>query len=437
MTNRVLSTIALLQVILTAGILVCPTPASAAPALSMMTANQAAPVAEPNAILGARFPLAGLTLTATPGLTQLAGNEGEVTLGRVSLLKTPVLTETFRLKNTSNKPLTLDHLQTSCHCTSAAWEMEDGKPRLNTDTAPLTLLPGRSVSVQVRLNLKQMAAGQVVKSVMVFLTGQTQPAALVTFVADIQPVVSFWPPQIDFGQVSPGAPRTVTLTADFDPALAEKGNVPALVSSNPNIQITAADAPNSQEGLIRRAYSLTLLPDVAGPISGSLSFAPAVSPGSSTTADAALANVSVAVSGQVVGAVAAEPAALALGPVPGKHSAEGSITLRGQTERTLAGATVKSDSPYVVARLEGASPEDAYSNKERAMTSGTAASSQKVSNGFGGFQAAAANSTTMSVTVAPNAPLGKLQTQVRVTLANGQTLLVPVTAYVIAADALR
>lgn len=431
MNNHVLPTVILLPLVLTVVILTVLSPADA----EAVPANQATPVAEPNAILDARFPTTGLSLTTETGLTLLTSNEGEVDFGRVSILKMPVLTQTFRLKNTTSKVLVLDRLQTSCHCTSAAWEAGDGKPPLGAGSTPLILRPGKSIAVQVRLDLKQMASGRVVKSVMVFLKGQTQPAALVTFVADIQPVVSFWPQQIDFGQVSPGAPRTVTLTADFDPALAEKGNVPALISSNPNIQITAANAPALQNGFIRRAYSLTLSPDVAGPISGSLSFAPAVSPGSSTTADAALANVSVAVSGQVVSAVAAEPTALALGPVPGKHSTEGSITLTGQTERTLAGAVVKSDSPYVTARLEGTSSNTASSEKTRAMTSNAAASGQKASNGFGGFQAAA-NSTIMSITVTPNAPLGKLQTQVRVTLADGQILLVPVTAYVIAANSL-
>jgi len=436
MTNKILSMIALLPVVVTIGVITYPTLASADIEHTVITANQAAPVAEPNTILDAKFPSVGLNLTAENGLTQIASNEGKVDLGRVSALKTPALTQIFRLKNITGKLLTLDRLQTSCHCTSAVWEAEDGKLPTSARSTPLTLRPGESVAVRVRLDLKQMASGQIVKSVMVFLKGQTQPAALVTFVADIQPVVSFWPQQIDFGQVSPGAPRTVTLTADFDPALAEKGNVPALISSNPNVKITVANALALQDGFTRRTYSLTLLPDVAGPVSGSLSFAPAVSPGSSTTADVALANISVAVSGQVVGAVAAEPATLALGPVPGKHSTKGKITLTGQTERTLAGAVVESDSPYVTAHLEETSSNIASSEKARAVTSNAAASGQKAPNGFGGFQAAA-NSTTMSVTVAPNAPLGKLQTQVRVTLANGQTLLVPVTAYVIAADALR
>ena len=89
-----------------------------------------------------------------------------------------------------------------------------------------------------------------------------------------------------------------------------------------------------------------------------------------------------------------------------------------------------SDSPYLVARLESTGPTMADAAAGTASRSG-----QRVPNGMGGFQAAA-NSQTMSITVKPNAPLGELQSQVRVTLANGQSLLVPVTAYVIAPNAL-
>ncbi len=429
MTNKEFSTIVLLPVILAAGIFACLKPASAEPASAMMTANQAAPVAEPNAILDARFPSAGLSLVAMTGLTQITNNEGEIDLGRVSVLKTPALMQMFRLNNATNKALTLDRLQTSCHCTSAVWEMEDGKPRLNTSKSSLTLLPGKSIAVEVRLNLMQMAPGEVVKSVSVFLKGQTQPAALVTFIADVQPVVSFWPHQIDFGQVSAASPRTVTLTADFDPVLASKGSLPTLVSSNPSIQITAASVPSVQKSFIRRTYTLTLLPTVDGLVSGSLSFAPASSTKNDGTSSdrnfAALSAISLSVQGQVIGSVAAEPSALSLGPVPGKHATAGHVALTGQTEQSLAGAVVESDSPYVAVHLDAA----------RAETSDNTGSGIKVSNGFGGAQAAA-NSQTMSIIVKPNAPLGKLQTQVRVTLANGQILLVSVTAYVIAASAL-
>ncbi len=429
MSDRVLLKLALLPFVLAANVFVYPATASADSTSASMSANQAAPVAEPNAILDARFPPEGLSLTAMPGLTQITSNEGKVDFGRVSLLKTPTLTQTFRLKNVTDKPLTLDRLQTSCHCTSAVWEIKDSKMRLSAEAAPLTLLPGKSIAVNVRLNLTQMAAGQVVKSVMVFLKGQTQPAALVTLVVDVQPVVSFWPHKIDFGQVSMGAPRTVTLTADFDPALVKNGKPPVLVSSDPNIKIVAANT-SLQEGTVRQIYTLTLSPLVAETVSGSLSFASAGTVESDTAARAALSNVSVPVQGEVIGSVAAEPSALALGPVPGKRSTEGRITLTGQTEQTLAGATVVSDSPYLVARLENAAPGG----------TGTAAGTQaavgeSMSNGMGGFQAAA-NSQTMSVTVKPNAPLGELQAQVRVTLANGQSLLVPVTAYVIAPNAL-
>ena len=185
---------------------------------------------------------------------------------------------------------------------------------------------------------------------------------------------------MDFGQVTLGSPRSLTLTATFDPRLALGGTLPSLVSSDPDIQVVplptqASDeatppsggtgTPPAKTGMLRQTYKVTLTATAAGPISAKLSFAPrdpapkASAPGVSSKADpdkanpsAILANLSIPVQGTVGGDIAAEPAALALGPVSRQHMASGQVVLAAQNEAALAGAVVTSSSPFVSGHLQ-------------------------------------------------------------------------------------
>lgn len=415
---------------------------------SMPMANKVAPVVEAEAILNARFPFAGLSLVPAPVLKQLANNEGEIEFGQVSALDAPQLERTFQLKNAGKAPVTIERLQTSCHCTSAFFETPTGSRASDIGASKTytsqTLRPGQTATVRVRIDLAQLTAGSVVKSVFVYLKGNSQPAAFVTLSGELRSSLTLWPQKLDFGQVPMGSPRTLTITTTFDPRLAAPDALPMLVSSDPDIQVAPApktlaavgDVPgqrNLKNAPLQQTYLITLSASSAGPVSSVLSFAPTVpridSMAAKTKMEATartkqpisaktdtstiLARISVPVQGEVVGDVAAEPSALALGPVPGQRSAVGRVMLTVQNADALAGAVMSSPSPYVSAKIQTVQP----------LLGGGGANTLP-------------GSRMLEVTISPKAPLGLMQTTVIVTLTNGQRLHIPISAYIISPNAL-
>jgi hypothetical protein len=285
----------------------------------------------------------------------------------------------FVLHNTGAQPLTINRFQPSCHCTTAA---------LVPDTElPVTILPGSQVVVQVTVSVEPYLTGPLSKNVEVFVNGQDSAIATLTMTATLHSLVTMDPATLDFGSGPAGQPRSQILTATVDSRLLPPGTVPHLTSTDPDIQVTPlpATAPIPVSATVEQTstykYRVTLAANAAlGPVDDLLQFAHAPSDplvGGMGIAD----GMGVPVTGTVVGVAASTPTSLAFGIVTQGHSSVLPVHLFAPTAQ-LAAAQVVSASPYLQAAWgKGKSP-------------------------------------------------GSLESELTITLANGQRLRLPVSAYV-------
>lgn len=400
----------------------------------------------------AQVPFVGLSVLPVVGTGAATSNQAQRNFGQVSALDTPQLTQTFTLRNTGTTPIVLERLVPTCHCTTAA--VEGASP-----SAPLpTLAPGQQIPIHVTLALAGHPPGVLIKSVLVFTKNDPAPAAVLQMVGEVRPSLSFTPALLDFGQVTAGQTRALTLTATLDRRLVTRDRLPALVTTNPDIQI--APAPNTtfnakkpaepstdmEKGTLVRTYTLTLNKDAAmGTVRGSVFFVASAVPDSSTApvalpnpsvgvagqaklapshtthtyqplppggaaAASAFASASVLLMGQVTGPVAAQPQALAFGTVVLGQPSTRQVMLTGMSDAVLRQLKVETASPWFTADL-AATP----------LPTVPSLASEKASS-----------SRVLVVALSPDAPAGTLQSELKVKLSSGQRLVIPVSAYVTA-----
>ena len=324
----------------------------------------------------------GNVLTPVPLRASAPTNTVRYDFGAVSLLDEPQLVHTFRLRNDGLAPLTLTSLTPSCHCTTATVEPDGALP---------TLAPGRQVSVRVSIVTEPYLTGPLLKSVAVYAEGVTAPVATLEMAATLRPSVTWTPTALDFGTVPAGQSRSAIVTASMDSRLLTDDRAPRLIASDPDIRIVPLPAGGAMTGptptFRTLAYRVTLPADATlGTVHDLLRFA---SPG---PAD----GPTVPVDGRVAGAATVTPAMLAFGGVRRGHSAMLPLRLDARRAGLWRSTRIVTDHPWVTVRL----------------TPGHS------------------SHRTLKVMVTPTAPAGSMQAQVTVTLANGQRLRVPVTAYI-------
>lgn len=320
-------------------------------------------------------------------------------LGETSLLDRREITHTFVLHNDGHTPLTLDEFIPSCHCTSAAIEKYGTTASIPADGTLPTLAPGQQAAVRVTIIAEPYLTGLLDKSVGVYAQGRTEPIATLEVSATLRPSVALTPAALDFGTVAAGQSRSLTLTADLDTRLLPGGTgTPSLVASDPDLQIVpvpTANVASVAAGSTWRTltYRVTLAQDASlGPVRDLIRFAPS----SGAASDLSLADgPSVPVTGEVAGAAAAAPASLAFGVVRQGRPSVRTLLLVSQAA-VLPSATVRADSPHVTTHWG------------KTTSQGRA----------------------LDVTLNGDAPAGSMQTQIVITLSNGQRLCIPITAYV-------
>lgn len=350
------------------------------------------------------IPFAGLSLKAQDGVSLLYINQGGYGFGTANPLDTPTVQAVFHLKNDTNKPITLSRLDPSCHCTTATVE---GIP---AGAALPTIAPGGAAAIRVKVDLAGHPAGNLEKTVTVYVAGSTRPAAVLAMEGVLMPLVSVTPALLDFGIVAAGKEKTLPVTVTVDPRLTPGGVLPELRSSNGALRlvpqpalVTSASASTSKT--ITRAYSAILSANAPlGPVNGSLSFVPSTQ--TNPAAAEAFAAGSVLLLGQVQGEVSALPQSLAFGTVKQGEEATRQVALMGDSADAVKAISVSSPSAFISARLQPLSPT------------------------FGAGGQIITNARTVMVTLSRNAPSGTMRTQLKVSLASGRRLLIPLSAYV-------
>jgi hypothetical protein len=394
-----------------------PVPPAAAPSQAQVSPSQPAPrqnpASEPQAAVNLR-------LIATPGVTLSTPDRGTHDFGKVGLLDKMKIEQTFTLRNEGQTPLTLERVKTSCGCSSAVVRTApkaDSNAAASTSSpgALPTLAPGEEASLRLEVDLTYLAPGAIRKNAMVYVQGNSLPVATAEITGTLLPTVTFTPALVNLDRVVAGKEQSLLVTAVFDARLAAAGGaLPALVSSHPHLRVTEENAPaatpaapphvtepDAARPTFTRTYRLSVAQDIPiGPLTGALSFgAPNSAPPD------ALKSARVALVGQVVGDVAAQPQALAMGMVPRDRETTQELVLTGVNAAALENLKINSDSTYLSARLD------------------TAAASAATTSAPGAAR-------TLVVTLTPGMPAGALQTQLNVTLANGRRLIIPVNAYV-------
>lgn len=214
--------------------------------------------------------LSRVSLISTP-----AGSSNQHNFGMVSPLDQPEIVYTFLLRNDSEHPLTLAHLQPSCSCTSAtvtvgsaaAYSRQGAE---NVQTLP-AIAPGQQFSVRVSINPTHLAPGPILKSVAIFVLGNRQPAITLEMTGTLLPSLTFSVPFLDFGKTTQTQAMPQTLTVSLDARLTPGGKMPRLLSSNPDVRVQplpAMETEGKDARMLTRRYQVSLAPDASvGPLS--------------------------------------------------------------------------------------------------------------------------------------------------------------------------
>lgn len=365
-----------------------------------------------------------LAVMADGGTECPAPSLARYAFGQASALDVAPLEHTFVLRNDNSVPLTVERFQASCGCTSAVV----GGAGV---TLPLTVAPHQVIRVHVSVDPAHLSAGVVSKDVWVYARGQAAPAITLEMNGVVQPLASFSPPVADFGRGTSKVARPILLTVTLDRRLISGTNPLHLISSDPDILITAVPAPPAPLGAdlsketadasvvslsgTTRTYRLTLAPKAhLGVLNAALSLVPATS--GSPKASPSLAGATVPIVGEVIGDIAASPAAFAFGTVGAGQGAVQRVLLTGATPAALTGLRVTCGSPYLSARLRRPDPVQQPIQQPSAPPSQSAVASGKM---------------LLELSVSPRMPAETLETQVIVTTTHGERLVLPVYVSVV------
>lgn len=139
------------------------------------------------------------------------------------------LAHTFTLYNGSDKAVTITNIQ----CANSRIRFDFPYVEQNL---PVTVLPDRTVSIQLYYNLIPFVPGKMDVSAKVFTANQQEPSATLRMRAIIDDVAIFNPPVLDFGQIPAGKEIskqvrvTYSLQMRLPPGLSSPGDLPFLAS---------------------------------------------------------------------------------------------------------------------------------------------------------------------------------------------------------------
>ena len=261
------------------------------------------------------------------GQPQIGSGSSQVDFGTISTLVQPQSSKTVFLRNDNKAPVTISSLQPSCGCLSASLlealsvkasgapsrdgspssrlplsaklpqtqgrlEMQGG-PALDGSMALHHVLPaGQQVPLHIVLHDAAMAPGAVAQSVLVFLEGQTAPAADLRVTGQVQPDIRFSPRTLDFGRVSAKDDHFLLLHVTLNAQLIASGMNPQVACSDPNIRVDlmpvsltegSASLPNHapNHDFFEQTYRLRLSPNVpVGRLNGRIYLTLCPKPGS-------------------------------------------------------------------------------------------------------------------------------------------------------------
>lgn len=370
----------------------------------------------PAALLAAPSTSAALE---APALLGMADQTAPVhyDFGSQSALASLPVVHTFRLHNGGAAPLTVTRLQASCGCTTAVLT---GRVRASGQEVaaalPVVLSPGETASVHISIDPAHLLPGTVSKDVWVYIQGQATPAATLEIDGTIVPAAAFSPATLDFSRTPADKAPVLALTVTLDPhAFAALGppRHPVLVSSSPDILVSEAFSSKREaaDSAVTETYQIRLTPKARlGVLNERLTL---FASQADQSVGRSIPGASLPVLGEVTGEISASPQTIVFGMVSAVHGGVQRVMLTASSASALRGLALFSASPAVTVRLLNADKQPGANGS----------SPKEIANGSSAEE-------MLEVTVTPRRPgqaplVGTLQTQVLVTTAGGQQLVLP------------
>jgi hypothetical protein len=299
------------------------------------------------------------------------------------------------------------------------------------------LAPGEEVKVRASVDISRFR-GVINKPIRAYAPGNFLLATM-EITATIQGPVNFSIREADFGTVHYGAAASIPLTVTLGASVPDSTILPKLTSSNPNVLLTPVEtaAGGATAAKNERLYTIAISPKAPiGPLNGLISFEvaesasdsarmPATVPGtkinvrktddkSAAAIDPALIpslrSVSVLIAGEVMGKIAANPTMIVFGNA---MVTTRQVTLSSESATAFKDLKISSPSQWITARILPASTE-----------------TQPTTTSEGKSKQDGQATTTLEVTLSPQAPPGTLETQLHVVTADGEDLSLPIMAQV-------
>ncbi len=324
-------------------------------------------------------------------------------VGALNPLDRPEIVHDFRLKNVLDRPLTIREIIPACGCTTALIgpvipaNPGGGESLLVPAGAAAQLPPGAETTVRVTLHPGGVRPGDFGKSVTIYADGAAQPIAQFILSGEILPAIGI-PPAVDFGKPAPGIGASREIRIPIDRRLLG-ATAPRLKSDGTNVsaELLGKEAVKGDSSRVAYRYRVSLAPSAPlGQRRETLTLIPATDAPKSENNTAIWGVATTTANALVTGDVSSTPLSLSFG-----------VVTWGQESALPLVVVYKSGKPDPKRKIVADSPHLRITPLK-----------------------ASGNSEAFTITIGKKPPAGDFHSTIRVTLANGQVLAIPVAAYV-------
>ena len=314
----------------------------------------------------------------------------------VNAAQSAPITHVFSVANTTEKAVTIDHLQPSCGCTSAVL---DGAP---TQDKPTTIPPHGSVDVRMSIDPSRLSPGNVDKFVMVYVKEQAAAFATLEMKGTLVPGATYSPTSLHFGHVPYSKGAQLPLTVTLDPAILAPKMHAHLISTQYGVEVVPVtpEPPTSPAttGTLTRQYTVLVSPSARlGAFNGVVTMM--VSDGHGGERQV---STPAPITGDVVGQVTASPEVVAFAMVTAGEASTQEVTLEGLTPADIPKTKLLVAGDMLEAHFAPLPKNDPRKNAIRLL-----------------------------VSIMKKAKPGSMSSEIVVMMADGSQLLLPVNAYIV------
>lgn len=313
----------------------------------------------------------------------------------VNAAQSAPITHIFSVANTTEKAVTVDHLQSSCGCTTAVL---DGAPTQNKSTV---IPPYGSVDVRVSIDPSHLSPGNVDKFVTVYVKEQSAAFATLEMKGALVPGATCTPTSLHFGHVPYSKGAQLPLTVTLDPSILTPEMHAHLISTQYGVDVVPVTPEAStmpEAGMLTRQYTVRVSPSARlGAFNGVVTMM--VSDGHGGERQV---STPAPITGDVVGLVTASPEVVAFAMVRAGEESTQEVVLEGLTPADIPKTKLLVAGDMLEAHLAPLPKNDERKNAIRLL-----------------------------VSITKKAKPGSMSSEIVLIMADGSQLLLPVNAYIV------